>query len=73
MRLFNLLELLIYFLLLPIVYKVVMAIDFTKIFKKHHVNEIRLFYIMVMIIITKILGDTIVMIINYMREIAFNM
>ncbi len=73
MRLFNLLELLIYFLLLPIVYKVVMAIDFTKIFKKYHVNEIRLFYIMVMIIITKILGDTIVMIINYMREIAFNM
>jgi|GEM_PF-946714 len=73
MRLFNLLELLIYFLLIPIVYKVVMAIDFTKIFKKYHVNEIRLFYIMVMIIITKILGDTIVMIINYMREIAFNM
>lgn len=73
MRLFNLLELLIYFLLIPIVYKVVMAIDFTKIFKKYHVNEIRLFYIMVTIIITKILGDTIVMIINYMREIAFNM
>jgi len=73
MRLFNLLELSIYFLLLPIVYKVVIAIDFTKIFKKYHVNEIRLFYIIVVIVITKILGDTVVMIINYFREVALTM
>lgn len=73
MRLFNLLELLIYFLLIPIVYKVVIAIDFTKIFKKYHVNEIRLFYIIVVIVITKILGDTVVMIINYFREVALTM
>lgn len=73
MRLFNLLELLVYFLLIPIVYKVVIAIDFTKIFKKYHVNEIRLFYIIVVIVITKILGDTVVMIINYFREVALTM
>ncbi|NLG81969.1 MAG: DUF1146 domain-containing protein, partial [Bacilli bacterium] len=65
--------LLIYFLLIPIVYKVVIAIDFTKIFKKYHVNEIRLFYIIVVIVITKILGDTVVMIINYFREVALTM
>lgn len=67
MRLFSFLELCTYIALLPIVYKVVIAIDITKIFKKNYVTEIKLFYFFIIIVITKILGDVVVMIMNYFR------
>lgn len=67
MKIYQLLELCTYLALLPIVYKVILAIDITKIFKKAHTTEIRMFYLFIMIIITKILGDFIIKIMDYVR------
>lgn len=67
MKYFTLLELGIYIALLPIVYKTIIAIDITKIFKKNHISEIKMFYFFMIIVITKILGDVIIMIMNYFR------
>jgi len=67
MKLYTFFELCIYLALLPVVYKVVIAIDVTKIFKKSHVTEIKIFYLIIIIIITKILGDVLVMIMDYLR------
>lgn len=67
MEIYPLLELCTYLALLPIVYKVVMVIDITKIFKKDHTTEIRMFYFFMVVVITKILGDFIIMLMNYVR------
>lgn len=67
MRLYYLMELCIYFALLPIIYKVIMAVDISKIFKKDFVTEIKIFYIFLVIIMTKIIGDFIIVILDYFR------
>ncbi len=67
MKLYYLLELCTYIALIPIVYKVISAIDVSKIFKKNHVTEIRMFYLFIIIIMTKILGDFVIMLMEYFR------
>lgn len=62
-------ELCVYLVLLPIVYKVIMAIDISKIFKKGYTTEAKIFYIFVVVIITKIIGDFIIVILRYLRLI----
>ncbi|HEY8365393.1 MAG TPA: DUF1146 family protein [Haloplasmataceae bacterium] len=69
MKIYLVLELCIYFALLPIVYKVVSSIEISKIFKKGHINEIRMFYVFVIIIITKFVGDFINMLMTYFRQL----
>jgi len=67
MKIYYLLELITYLTILPIVYKVVIAIDITKIFKRDHTAEIKMFYFFILIIITKVLGDFIIMLMEYTR------
>jgi uncharacterized membrane protein YwzB len=43
------------------------AIDVSKIFKKGHLTEIKMFYFLIIIIITKIVGDVVIMIMDYIR------
>lgn len=56
-RIFILLKIFTYFALFPIVYRSLMAVNFTKLFKKNYVGEIRVLYIFIAIVITKIVGD----------------
>lgn len=70
MVLFDLLELSVYLLLFPIVYKVLISVDFSKIFRKDHVLEIRTLYIFITIVITKIVGDFFIETMELFRSLA---
>ncbi len=67
MKLFTLLELCTYLALLPVVFKVISAIELSRFFKRYHVLEIRIFYLLMTIVITKILGDFLITIMDYTR------
>ncbi len=69
MELYNLFELSIYLILLLVIYKVVTAIDISKIFLKGHVTEIKIFYLVIIIVLTKVTGDFIVMVMEYLRKL----
>ncbi|QVK17774.1 DUF1146 family protein [Mycoplasmatota bacterium] len=69
MSIYQLLELCIYLSLLPIVYKVIIVIDISKIFKKNHTTEIKMFYFFMIIIITKVTGDFIIMLMDCFRSL----
>lgn len=53
----HILRLITYFALLPIVYKALSAIDFSKLFRKNHVGEAQLATLMMVVIFSKIIGD----------------
>lgn len=46
-----------YFALLPVVFKALSALDFSKVFRKHKVGESQLTFFMVVIIFSKLIGD----------------
>jgi uncharacterized integral membrane protein (TIGR02327 family) len=58
-----------YFALIPIVFRALMCIDTTKVFKKHRIGEIRLIYFLITIVITKIVGDFFIDIMDYLIKI----
>lgn len=51
------LEVFTYFALLPFVAHALSSINFTKVFKKDHIGEIRMVFFLTVIVITKITGD----------------
>lgn len=51
------LEIITYFALIPIVFRSLMALDFSKIFRKNHVAESQIIFFLVLITIVKIVGD----------------
>ena len=67
MDLYIFLKLCVYLSLSPIVYRVIIKIDFSRIFKKNSTTEIKIFYFMIIVIITKIIGDVITMFMDYIR------
>ncbi|ERJ11436.1 DUF1146 domain-containing protein [Haloplasma contractile] len=46
-----------YLFILPIVWKSLMSLDVSKLFKKNHIYEVRAFYFVVTIALTKLVAD----------------
>jgi len=51
------LELVTYFALIPIIFRAMMALDFTKLFKRDRVGEAQMAYFAITIVFAKIIGD----------------
>lgn len=56
-RIILILELVTYFAFIPIVFRALTSIDFSKLFKRHHVGEAQLTMFILTLVFSKILGD----------------
>lgn len=63
------LRLVTYFALIPVVFRALSALDFSKVFRKHKVGESQLTFFMVVVIFSKILGDFILDIMEILLKI----
>jgi uncharacterized membrane protein YwzB len=51
------LQVITYFALIPIVYRALLGVDFSKVFKKNHVKESQLAFFIVLLALVKLIGD----------------
>ncbi|MDF2699157.1 MAG: hypothetical protein K0Q49_713 [Haloplasmataceae bacterium] len=56
-----------YLAIMPFVFRIIMGIDLSRIFKKNHTAEIKMAYLFLTIIISKLIGDFIIDIMDLIR------
>jgi uncharacterized membrane protein YwzB len=69
-KVFLILKVFTYFALLPVVFRSLMSIELSKIFKKHHTGEVRMVFILLAIVISKIVGDFLIDIMEIFLKIV---